>query len=70
MKRFTTLMLGTALVAALSFGAQTPSNPAPDAGSKSTPVVKKHKKHVKKNAAAPSTTNAAPASTSSAPAKK
>jgi hypothetical protein len=67
MKRLTTLMLGTALAAALSFGAQTPSNPAPDASSKSAPVVKKHKKHMKKNAAA----NAAPASsTSSAPAKK
>jgi hypothetical protein len=70
MKRFTTLMLGTALVAALSFGAQTPSNPTTDNSTK-TPVVKKHKKHVKKNAAASSTTNAAPASsTSSAPAKK
>jgi hypothetical protein len=65
MKRFTTLMLGTALAAALSFGAQTPSNPAPDASPKSAPVVKKHKKHVKKNAVV------APASsTSSAPAKK
>ena len=70
MKRFTTLMLGTALVAALSFGAQTPSTPTTDNGTKA-PVVKKHKKHVKKNAAASSTTNAAPASsTSSAPAKK
>ena len=64
-------MLGTALAAALSFGAQTPSTPTPDAGSKTTPVVKKHRKHVKKNAAVDSTTNAAPAaSTSSAPAKK
>ena len=70
MKRFTTLMLGTALVAALSFGAQKPSDPAPDATMKTAPVVKKHKKHVKKNAAAASTmTNTAPA-TSSAPAKK
>ena len=63
MKRFSTLMLGTALAAALSFGAQTPSNPAPDASSKTAPVVKKHKKHLKKNAVAASTTNVAPAST-------
>ena len=71
MKRFTTLMVGTALAAALSFGAQTPSNPAPDASSKSAPVVKKHKRHVKKNAVAAPATNAAPAaSTPSAPVKK
>jgi len=71
MKRFTTLMLGTALVAALSFGAQTPSTPTTDNSTKTAPVVKRHKKHLKKNAAATSTTNAAPAtSTSSAPAKK
>jgi len=58
MKRFTTLMLGTALAAALSLAAQTPSTSAP--ASPSTPVVKKHKKIVKKNAVAPvsSTVNA------------
>jgi hypothetical protein len=58
MKRFTTLMLGTALAAALSLAAQTPSTSAP--ASPSTPMVKKHKKHVKKNVAAPvsSTVNA------------
>ena len=70
MKRYTTLMLGTALAAALSFGAQTPSNSTPDSTSKPAPVVKKHKKHVKKNAAANSTTNAPASSTSNAPAKK
>jgi hypothetical protein len=64
MKRFTTLMLGTALAAALSLAAQTPSTSAP--ASPSTPTVKKHKKHVKKNTTAP----AASDSTSSAPAKK
>jgi ABC-type phosphate transport system substrate-binding protein len=66
MKRFTTLMLGTALAAALSLAAQTPSTSAP--ASPSTPVVKKHKKHAKKNAAA--TTPASADSTSNAPAKK
>ena len=66
MKRFTTLMLGTALVAALSLAAQTPSTSAP--ASPSTPTVKKHKKHAKKNAAA--TTPAPASSTSSAPATK
>ena len=51
-------MLGTALAAALSLAAQTPSTSAP--ASPSTPTVKKHKKHVKKNVAAPvsSTVNA------------
>jgi hypothetical protein len=64
MKRFTTLMLGTTLAAALSLAAQTPSTSAP--APSSTPMVKKHKKHVKKNVVAPAT-NAAP---SNAPAKK
>ena len=68
MKRFTTLMLATALAAALSLAAQTPSTSAP--ASPSTPTVKKHKKHVKKNTAAPATTPAPSDSTSSAPAKK
>ena len=66
MKRFTTLMLGTALAAALSLAAQTPSTSAP--ASPSTPTVKKHKKHSKKNAAA--TTPAPADSNSSAPVKK
>jgi hypothetical protein len=51
-------MLGTALAAALSLAAQTPSTGAPASPRK--PMVKKHKKIVKKTAAAPvsSTVNA------------
>jgi hypothetical protein len=70
MKRFTTLMLGTALAAALALGAQTDNKPAADNSTKPAPVVKKHKKHSKKNTAAPATTSAPASSTSSAPAKK
>jgi hypothetical protein len=69
MKRFTTLMLGTALAAALSLAAQTPTTPSAPA-SPSTTKVKKHKKHVKKNTAAPATSDAPASSTPSAPAKK
>ena len=64
MKRFTTLMLGTALAAALSFGAQTPA-PADGQSSTPAPAAKKHaKKHAKKSTGTPATPN------SPAPAKQ
>jgi len=69
MKRFTTLLAGSALAAALSFGAQTPAAPATDSSVPATTKkhVKKHKK-AKKDAAA--TTSSTPSATPSAPAKK
>jgi hypothetical protein len=69
MKRYMTLLAGTALAAALALGAQA-TNPPADNSSKPAATVKKHKKHVKKSTAPASTTNPAPASSSSsAPAK-
>ena len=70
MKRYMTLLAGTALAAALALGAQTDTKTPADNSSKPAATVKKHKKHVKKSTAPASTTNPAPAnSTSSAPAK-
>ena len=67
MKRFTALMLGTALAAALSFAAQADKpKPTTEQPSTTAPVkTKKHKKHAKKSATpatpAASATPAAPA---------
>jgi hypothetical protein len=69
MKRLLTLLSGTALAAALSFGAQAPAGNAPAQTSTSAPAAKKHvKKHSKKNVK--SNTSTAPAATSNTPAKK
>ena len=69
MKRIGTLLAGTALAAALSFGGQAtnpPAKPADKAVTTPAPQAKKHvKKHKKANAAP--TATAAPA-TSAAPA--
>jgi len=70
MKRLLTLLSGTAVAAALSFGAQAPASNAPaQTSTPSAPTAKKHvKKHSKKNAK--SNTSSAPAATSNTPAKK
>jgi len=66
MKRFTALMLGTALAAALSFAQADKPKPTTEQPSTTAPVkAKKHKKHAKKSATpatpAASATPAAPA---------
>ena len=68
MKRIATLITGTALAAALSFGAQATNPPANTDTTK--PAVKKHVKKHKTAKKAGDTTNAAPAASTPAPAAK
>ena len=66
MKRIATILSGTALAAALSFGAQATNPPAADPNAKPAATTKKHvKKHkvAKKTGAAAATTTPAPDST-------
>ena len=66
MKRFNALMLGTALVAALSFAQNATPKPSTDKPATDKPAesttapakTKKHKKHVKKDAPATSNSTA------------
>jgi hypothetical protein len=68
MKRIVTMLSGTVLASALSFGAQAPTNSAPATSSApSVPAAKKHEKKHKKAAKANSKT--APAA-SATPVKK
>jgi hypothetical protein len=69
MKRIVTLLSGTALAAALVFGAQeTPANSAPAKSSTTTALVTK--KHVKKHKKAAKTTPTVAPATPATPAKK
>jgi hypothetical protein len=75
MKRFTTVLLGTALAAALSFGAQSnppakaPADTMADHAKTTTSTVKKHSKKKKAKTTASGEAHRAASSSATAPKK-